>query len=700
MSGGGGFGGGGSGGTASPIDVIVGSPTGSNDQTLINAAITKAKTAGKPARLVFSPGTYVCSTVLTSMAQTSMIQLVGGGGRHPRTFPLGARTEIRYTGTGAGTFIDATDATGFGISGLDVTYSSTSFTGKLIDAGGAASAPSYSPKFQDSFLGSTLSTTKTATILNLGKVVEASLEDVIISGGAVGIDGSGSYANAITMSGGRFDYCTIAVKNPQFQWVFTGTVFEPGCVIKSVGVNAEGLTFNGCGWWDNVTPGWAWIDVQGSGIAINGGYWEPQAGSAETLVKLNGAFDGLSITGLKAHGMNGSVDSPVLTLAAGASLANYNYAGCSLTNCVDGLAAALAIGTVSFAPARPTNDLRAMGNSGATLAVPYARSVSATLTANCSISLPTVAPNYEHTIRLALTQDATGSRTVSWSASVVWPGAVAPTITPTANKTDVFEFSTMDGGTTWRGEVVGQNYSTVVTLPTAVAVYDAQQLVLSDGAAVATWSDTGGSARDATMTVVGNRPTYIASAINAKAAVRFNGTKYLYTPSTYANSAVFPSGTFTVIAVAKTTLSSGFASIGGMDPNQGSARNWQLRINWNAGSPLTEALAFANNGTGNVTDTQATDTATAHVYVMSRDTSTVQAWVDGTSNGSSAIGTVQRTGSTAIAVGSGGTQISASNAIANGFVGDIAYLAIYPGVLSTGQRQAEEARLKALYGTP
>lgn len=60
---------------------------------------------------------------------------------------------------------------------------------------------------------------------------------------------------------------------------------------------------------------------------------------------------------------------------------------------------------------------------------------------------------------LILTQDATGSRTVTWPASVKWEGGTAPTLTTTASRSDILVFITTDAGTTWYGNVIGQNYS-------------------------------------------------------------------------------------------------------------------------------------------------------------------------------------------------------------------------------------------------
>ena len=47
---------------------------------------------------------------------------------------------------------------------------------------------------------------------------------------------------------------------------------------------------------------------------------------------------------------------------------------------------------------------------------------------------------------------------VTWPASILWSGGTAPTLTSTANKTDVFTFITLDGGTSYIGLKAGQNH--------------------------------------------------------------------------------------------------------------------------------------------------------------------------------------------------------------------------------------------------
>jgi len=76
-----------------------------------------------------------------------------------------------------------------------------------------------------------------------------------------------------------------------------------------------------------------------------------------------------------------------------------------------------------------------------------------TLTGNATITMPTAAAGKSFIIILA--QDATGSRTVTWS-TVVWPSGSAPTITTTASKKDIYSF--FSDGTNWYGTTIGQNY--------------------------------------------------------------------------------------------------------------------------------------------------------------------------------------------------------------------------------------------------
>lgn len=77
-----------------------------------------------------------------------------------------------------------------------------------------------------------------------------------------------------------------------------------------------------------------------------------------------------------------------------------------------------------------------------------------TLTGNCTFTFPTATAGKSFT--LFLKQDATGSRTATWPASVKWPSSTAPTITATASKGDKYVFTA--DGTYWWGSNAGQVY--------------------------------------------------------------------------------------------------------------------------------------------------------------------------------------------------------------------------------------------------
>lgn len=59
---------------------------------------------------------------------------------------------------------------------------------------------------------------------------------------------------------------------------------------------------------------------------------------------------------------------------------------------------------------------------------------------------------------LYITQDNTGGHTVTFPSSFRWAGGTAPTITSTADRTDIFVAITRDGGTTYAATIYGQNF--------------------------------------------------------------------------------------------------------------------------------------------------------------------------------------------------------------------------------------------------
>ena len=93
------------------------------------------------------------------------------------------------------------------------------------------------------------------------------------------------------------------------------------------------------------------------------------------------------------------------------------------------------------------------GNSGtsATLNLANGNVQKLTLTGNCTITLTSPASGAFRSLLLYVFQDGTGSRTITWPASVKWGTAGAPTLSTGASKMDKILLDTVDGGTTWYG---------------------------------------------------------------------------------------------------------------------------------------------------------------------------------------------------------------------------------------------------------
>lgn len=72
-----------------------------------------------------------------------------------------------------------------------------------------------------------------------------------------------------------------------------------------------------------------------------------------------------------------------------------------------------------------------------------------TLTGSITLVFSNPPPSTVYTFTLIAKQDATGSRTIAWPASVKWPGAVVPPATTAANAVDIWSGVTYDGGTTY-----------------------------------------------------------------------------------------------------------------------------------------------------------------------------------------------------------------------------------------------------------
>lgn len=125
--------------------------------------------------------------------------------------------------------------------------------------------------------------------------------------------------------------------------------------------------------------------------------------------------------------------------------------------------------TQDYIPMGPNGDIRkvteelstdAASGTTHTIDLDIAPVHDITLTDNCTFTFSNpVATGKGSSFTLILRQDGTGSRTVTWPASVDWAAATAPTLTTTASAVDILTFFTIDGGTTWFGFTAGQAFA-------------------------------------------------------------------------------------------------------------------------------------------------------------------------------------------------------------------------------------------------
>lgn len=159
------------------------------------------------------------------------------------------------------------------------------------------------------------------------------------------------------------------------------------------------------------------------------------------------------------------------------------------------------------------------------------------LTANCTFTFSNPPASGTHgQLTIFLQQDGTGSRTVTWPSAVIWPGGTAPTLTTTALQSDLFHFSTYDGGVTWFGNTSALNLvnPTVPDAPTSLSATAGDSGTVEIDLAWTAPADDGGSAitgyeiyRDTTatattlLTTIGATTSYNDTSVS-------DGTTYYY----------------------------------------------------------------------------------------------------------------------------------------------------------------------------
>ena len=99
--------------------------------------------------------------------------------------------------------------------------------------------------------------------------------------------------------------------------------------------------------------------------------------------------------------------------------------------------------------------------SGGGLTLDLANGNVFAVTFNATISSITISnpprTNNAGSFTLILTKSTATQYSITWPASVKWASGIAPVLTQTDGKKDIFTFVSVDGGTNWYGIIGAQN---------------------------------------------------------------------------------------------------------------------------------------------------------------------------------------------------------------------------------------------------
>lgn len=175
-----------------------------------------------------------------------------------------------------------------------------------------------------------------------------------------------------------------------------------------------------------------------SSVTVNGTAISLGASGTVTATATNALTIGTGLSGTSYNGSSAvtvAIDSTVATLTGSQTLTNKTLTNPTVTNYVE-------------------TPYSANSGTAITLDLTNGTVQIITLTGNATITMPTAVSG--KSFIMFLKQDATGSRSVTWT-TVKWAGGTAPTITGTASRQDIYSF--FSDGTNWYGVTVGQNYT-------------------------------------------------------------------------------------------------------------------------------------------------------------------------------------------------------------------------------------------------
>jgi len=186
-------------------------------------------------------------------------------------------------------------------------------------------------------------------------------------------------------------------------------------------------------------------NVTGTVTTAHGGTGLTSIGSANQVLGVNTGASGLeykTITAGTNIAITPAAGSITIATSGLGTMATQNASSVAITG---GTASAVTL------TAHREKVITANSSTAYTVDASTGEAWKLTMTGNCTLTLSGQSASDLTPVTLYLIQDATGSRTMTWPASVKWGTSGAPTLSTAAGKIDIVTLFTLDNGTTWIG---------------------------------------------------------------------------------------------------------------------------------------------------------------------------------------------------------------------------------------------------------
>lgn len=268
-----------------------------DDTTIIQSAISQLS-AAYGGIVYFPPGSN-CVTSSTIIIDRPNVTFLGVTNKNE---VLASSSTLTYSGTGGvGTrFIDARDARGFRIEGMEITYSSSSFAGKLIDLAGVTPGATVNAftTIYNSRIGPSTDRIGTATLVNAEGTVDLLINRVFFYRGAPALKGQAILSQNVrtTIKETTFTKSdTIPIQECGESWILDGVTFEArsdgtaAAFTNTEAMYCKAMTIKG-GWAGDITvAGGTWFTGTWQGLDVSGFQIAGDLGSATQGFNLIGS---------------------------------------------------------------------------------------------------------------------------------------------------------------------------------------------------------------------------------------------------------------------------------------------------------------------------------------------------------------------------------------------------------------------------